>query len=77
MTTTIHSDRLDLVPLCPAFLRAVLDQNIAEAERLLASSVPYGLLDSADVMALRLTQLEADPTFQPWSLRAMVSENVA
>ena len=72
MATAIHSDRLDLVPLCPAFLRAVLEQDIAEAERLLGSPVPDSLLESCDVLSLRLEQLEADPALQPWLLRAMV-----
>ena len=72
MITTIHSERLDLVPLTPAFLRAMLEHDLAGAGRILGAPLPDGLLDSTDVIALRLRQLEADPTFQPWSLRAMV-----
>ncbi len=72
MITTIHSERLDLVPLTPAFLRAMLEHDLAGAERILGVPLPDGLLDSTDVMALRLEQLEADPSLQPWLLRALV-----
>src|SRR4051812_32680881 len=71
MITTICSERLDLVPLLPSFLQAVLKQDLTEAERILGLSLPDGLLDSVDVMSLRLQQLQAEATFQPWSLRAM------
>ena len=72
MRTTIHSERLDLVPLTPAFLRAMLEHDLAGAGRILGVPIPEGLLDSTDVMSLRLKQLELDPTLQPWLLRAMV-----
>ena len=68
----IHSERLDLVPLTPAFLRAMLEHDLAGAGRILGVPIPEGLLDSTDVMSLRLKQLEVDPTLQPWLLRAMV-----
>ena len=71
MITSIHSERLELIPLLPPFLRAVLERDLTEAERILGLSLPDGLLESTDVMSLRLHQLEAEPTFQPWSLRAM------
>jgi [ribosomal protein S5]-alanine N-acetyltransferase len=69
---TIHSDRLDLVPLTPEFLRAGLERNLAGAGRSGGFSVPADLLDCADVMSLRLSQLEVDPALQPWLLRGMV-----
>ena len=72
MTTIIHSERLDLVPLTPAFLRAMLEHDLAGAGGILQVRLPDDLFDATDVIALRLKQLEADPTFQPWSLRAMV-----
>ena len=72
MTTIIHSERLDLISLTPAFLRAMLEHDLAGAGRILGVPIPEGLLDSTDVMALRLKQLEVDPTLQPWLLRAMV-----
>lgn len=71
MSMTIHSERLDLVPLTPVFLRAALEHDLAEAERILELSLPDGLLNSSDVLSLRLQQLEGEPTLQPWLLRAM------
>jgi [ribosomal protein S5]-alanine N-acetyltransferase len=72
MATTIHSERLDLVSLSPGFLRAVLEHDLAEAERILGYPLPDGLLDATHVMTLRLQQLEAEPTLEPWLLRAIV-----
>ena len=72
MSTTIHSERLDLVPFSRGFLRAVLARDLAEARRILGFPLPGGLLDSTDVLALRLRQLEAEPSLQPWLLRAIV-----
>jgi [ribosomal protein S5]-alanine N-acetyltransferase len=72
MITTIRSERLDLVPLGPEFLQAIVQHNLEQARRVLGFSLPVGLVDSVDVMSLRLQQLEADATFQPWSLRAMI-----
>src|SRR5688572_24486658 len=45
---TIHSERLDLVPLTPVFLRAALGHNLAEAGQILELSLPPGLLDFSD-----------------------------
>ncbi len=72
MTTHIHSERLDLVPLIPAFLRAMLEHDLAAAGAILQVSLPDGLLDSTDVIAWWLKKLETDPTYQPWGPRAMV-----
>lgn len=72
MVTSIQSSRLDLVTLNPDFLRASLAGNQGEAESLLGASLPTGWPDCADVLKLRLSQMENDPTFLPWSLRAMV-----
>ena len=72
MNLSILSERLDLVPLTPEFLRAMLRHDLAEAERILGFPLPDGLLDSTDVMALRLEQLESNPSLQPWLLRALV-----
>jgi len=72
MGSNIHSERLDLVPLVPGFLRAVLEHDLAEAERILGLSIPSELLDASHILSLRLRQLEADPVLQSWLLRAMV-----
>jgi ribosomal-protein-alanine N-acetyltransferase len=80
MSSTIKSDRLDLVTFSPSFLRASLDGDLNQAEAILELSLPAGWPvcdepgwpDCRDVLGLRLQQLEEDPTFQPWLLRAMV-----
>jgi ribosomal-protein-alanine N-acetyltransferase len=71
MTSTLRSARLKLIPLVPEFLRAVVERDLGQAEGILGLPLPDGLLDSTDVMSLRLKQLEVDASFLPWSLRAI------
>lgn len=68
----IHSERLDLIPLSPAFLRASLELDLAEATSLLGAELPAEWPDHPPLLRLRLKQLEAEPTLEPWLLRAMV-----
>jgi [ribosomal protein S5]-alanine N-acetyltransferase len=71
--TTIHADRLDLVIMSPAFLRASLEHDTRAAEAELGLPLPEGWPgESSDVVSLRLEQLKKDPTLGPWLLRAMV-----
>jgi ribosomal-protein-alanine N-acetyltransferase len=72
MTSVIHSRRLDLVPLTPPVLQALLTGDFSTAGRLLGAAVPVELDIPRDAMALRLSQLEDDPGLQPWLMRAMV-----
>ncbi len=73
MTAPIHSPRLDLIPMTPAFLRASLRGDIREAERHLQVFVPPEWPgEHLDVLSLRLKQLDEEPALQPWLLRAMV-----
>jgi len=72
VVTTIPSARLDLVSMSPAFMRASLSGNIALAEQLLGASLPADWPDCRSLLELRLKQMEADPAYEPWSLRAMV-----
>jgi [ribosomal protein S5]-alanine N-acetyltransferase len=74
---TVHPDRirtqrLDLVPMTPAFLEASLREDLEQAERLIAASVPEGWANAGPWARRRLDQLRQDPTLQPWLLRAMV-----
>jgi len=57
--------------MTPAFLRASLSGDLAEAERQLGLTLPRTWPDIQAVLALRLEQLESDPTLQPWLLRAI------
>jgi len=53
-------------------MRASLAGNLSEAQQLLGASLPDGWPDCAGLLKLRLKQMEADPAYEPWSLRAMV-----
>ena len=68
----ISSKRLDLISMTPSFLRASLEQNVRQAERILGFALPEGWPEHTDVLSLRLRQLEADATLQPWLLRGIV-----
>jgi RimJ/RimL family protein N-acetyltransferase len=69
---TIHTDRLDLIPMTMDFMRHSLDGDITGAGEALGIILPAGWPESAaDLLALRLGQLETDPSLQPWLLRAM------
>lgn len=71
LTGSIHTDRLDLVPMTPGFLRASIGGDLAEAERHIELSLPDGWPDIIPVLTLRLEQLESEPALQPWLLRAI------
>jgi ribosomal-protein-alanine N-acetyltransferase len=72
MTPTLHSARLDLIPMTPPVIQALLDGEQDAAGRLLGVSWPAECVIHHDVLELRLGQLEAAPGMQPWLLRAMV-----
>lgn len=79
--------RLDLVPMTPDFLRASLAHDTAACQRILTASAAAEEAGAADsivvpelwpgpeyqhALELRLGQLTADPTLQPWLMRAIV-----
>jgi ribosomal-protein-alanine N-acetyltransferase len=67
----IYSERLALIPMTPAFLRASLLGDRAEAERIIDALLPETWPVDEDILSVRLAELEADPRLQPWLLRAM------
>ena len=71
MADVIRTERLDLVPLGPQTLRWIESGEVGAVERALASQVPVGWTDTIPAR-LRLEQLAADPSEQPWLVRAMV-----
>jgi ribosomal-protein-alanine N-acetyltransferase len=75
VTAAIRTNRLDLIPMTPAFLRASLSGDLAEAERHVGLTLPKTWPDIQTVLALRLEQLDSDPTLQPWLLRAIGHRN--
>ena len=69
----VHSRRLDLISMSPAFLKASLTERPLDAARLLGAALPSDWPgESARWMRRRLEQLKRDPAAQPWLLRAMV-----
>ncbi|KAB8139853.1 GNAT family N-acetyltransferase [Chloroflexia bacterium SDU3-3] len=68
----IFSPRLSLVSLSPACLAACLEGDAAEASRLLGVAIPPEFLAERWLLELRLGDLRADPSWQPWLLRAVV-----
>jgi [ribosomal protein S5]-alanine N-acetyltransferase len=69
---TIQSERLDLISLLPSFLEASLAGEHGTATQRLGVIVPPEWWCETALMHRRLDQLRADPTLQPWLLRAIV-----
>ncbi|MCB0003687.1 MAG: GNAT family N-acetyltransferase [Anaerolineae bacterium] len=69
--SVIRSPRLDLISLTPAFLRLTLDRDRAGAEQWLGLSIPAEWFDKQWLVELRYQQLQQDPAYQPWCLRAI------
>jgi RimJ/RimL family protein N-acetyltransferase len=69
---SIVTPRLELVPLTPSLLRAVAAGDLAEVERQLGARVGAGWEEGVPAK-LRLLQLAADASQQPWLVRAMVA----
>jgi ribosomal-protein-alanine N-acetyltransferase len=69
----IRTDRLELVPLSPAFLEALLGERWAKAELLAQLALPEGWPDDHDrgFLQLRLGQVTKDPARQDWLPRAI------
>jgi RimJ/RimL family protein N-acetyltransferase len=68
----ISTERLDLVCLTPALLRASLEGDFGYVERELDARLPEGWPPDPGVIRLRLDQLRGDPSLQPFVMRAMV-----
>jgi [ribosomal protein S5]-alanine N-acetyltransferase len=68
----IRSKRLNLLPMTAEFLEASLQNNVARATELLGSTPPTEWLGKQGWVPMRLEQLRADPTLQPWLLRAVM-----
>jgi RimJ/RimL family protein N-acetyltransferase len=75
VTADIRTDRLDLIPMTPAFLRASLGGDLANAEIQVGLTLQKTWPDIQTVLALRLEQLEVEPKLQPWLLRAIGLRN--
>jgi RimJ/RimL family protein N-acetyltransferase len=71
MSTAIRTERLDLIPMTAAFLRASIAGDLAAAATALELSLPADWPAIRPVLELRLGQLEATPELEPWLLRAI------
>jgi [ribosomal protein S5]-alanine N-acetyltransferase len=68
----ITTPRLKLVPLRPGLLRAIVTGDLAEVERQLGAPVGAGWEQGVPAER-RLPQLAADPSEQPWLVRAVLA----
>jgi RimJ/RimL family protein N-acetyltransferase len=68
----IETERLDLVTLGAALLRALLAGEPSRVEALLGARGPARWPELGEVFRMRLEQLEAAPEHEPWLLRAVV-----
>jgi RimJ/RimL family protein N-acetyltransferase len=67
----IRTPRLDLISMTPAFLEASLRGELEHAATLLGSALDPGWPEDPSLLEIRLTDLEVDSDFAPWSLRAI------
>lgn len=68
----IHTERLDLVPMGPEFLRASLSGDRSRAAAIMGITLPADWPSIPEILEMRLGQLEEDPALESWLLRAMV-----
>lgn len=71
MIEDIETERLALRHMSPAFLAASQRDDIVAAEVEIGLVVPKDWLDEKPLMAMRLQDMADDPTFAPWSVRAV------
>ncbi len=71
MAVVIFTERLELVPLPPGLLESIARGDASVAARRLDAAVPEGWTDTIPARE-RLEQLAADPSEQPWLVRAVV-----
>jgi RimJ/RimL family protein N-acetyltransferase len=71
MALVIFTERLELMPLSPGMLEAIARGDARAVARRLVAAVPDGWTDTIPARE-RLEQLAADPSEQPWLVRAVV-----
>jgi ribosomal-protein-alanine N-acetyltransferase len=71
MALVIFTERLELVPLPPGLLESIARGDASVVARRLDAAVPEGWTDTIPAQE-RLEQLAADPSEQPWLVRAIV-----
>lgn len=68
-------DDFDLIPMSHALMLALHDGQLARAERELGTLIHPSWSLPREVLAMRVKQLEADPSWQPWLLNALVTRD--
>lgn len=68
----IRSERLCLLSLTPDVLDSLTEGEFATASHRTGLRFDDIWRESADVLRMRLVDINADPDFQPWSLRAIM-----
>jgi len=67
----IHSPRLELIAMSPAFLDSSIKGDLESASRLIGLIVPPDWLEAKWLMEMRLTKMHENPALEPWLLRAV------
>jgi ribosomal-protein-alanine N-acetyltransferase len=68
----IASPRLDLISMSPEFLQASIARDQAQSESILGVAIIPNWFEEQSFMQLRLDQIQRDPAYQPWSVRAII-----
>jgi hypothetical protein len=71
-SSVIRAPRLDLVVMSGALLDACLANDLARAHELAEFAFPDDFARDDEWVAVRRSQVVADPAWEPWSLRAIV-----
>jgi RimJ/RimL family protein N-acetyltransferase len=72
MRSNIETERLILRLLSVEALKATVDGNIGAVGRLIDCAMPLDWGEVKQLAGMRLVQLESDPLYLPWSIRAVV-----
>ena len=67
----IHSSRLELIAMSPAFLDASFRGDLESASPLIGLDIPSEWLEAKWLMEMRLIKMRENPALEPWLLRAV------
>lgn len=68
----IYTRRLNLIPMPPALMEALLAADPASAARMAGYAIPPEAEVPPETLQVRLKQLRQDPGLAPWLLRSLV-----
>lgn len=68
----ILTSRLELAPLSPSLIRAILRGDTTRMAKLLNTAEPCQWRGSSTLLEMRLRQMMTNPRLVPWLLRAMI-----